>query len=86
MAVSKGNQASIIVIDLRNVDPNGQLTQSQLETYAGLIVHYPKYHPGITSSHVMRVIFIYQGWVAYDYDPYSFGPTQSPTYGIGLPT
>jgi len=71
--IQKGNEgASIVVVDLRNVDPNGQLTQSELASYAALAVYSPyqtKY-----PSHVARVIFVNNGQVVEDFNPLNYGP------------
>ena len=82
-AYKKGGQASILVIDLRNIDPNGTLTPQQLNGYAAQIVYWPQSAGGEAQkpSQVARVIFVNNFSVVDDFDPRGYGPMRADQYG-----
>ncbi|MGH2485684.1 MAG: RHS repeat-associated core domain-containing protein, partial [Ktedonobacterales bacterium] len=67
--IDKDNQASVVVVDLRNVDISGV----NLDDIGYRAVFAP-YQGMKGGSHVARVIFVQAGKVILDYNPLDYGP------------
>jgi len=65
----KQAQASIVVVDLRNYDPDKRLTNSDLQAIGDQAIHYRP-----SQSTLYRVIFIRPDGTIYDVNPLGFGP------------
>jgi hypothetical protein len=74
----KSDQASIVVVDLRNIDPNNTLTKDEVNLAAAQAV-YAQASGLHNPSQVARVLFIRDGVVWDDYNPLNYGPAPAPS-------
>ncbi|HEX2350112.1 MAG TPA: RHS repeat-associated core domain-containing protein [Ktedonobacterales bacterium] len=79
----KSEQASIVVVDLRNIDPHDMLTKDEVNLAAAQAVYAQA--SGLTHpSQVVRVLFIRDGVVWDDYNPLDYGPAPAPQGGMPI--
>ncbi|MGH7868711.1 MAG: hypothetical protein ACREP9_14045, partial [Candidatus Dormibacteraceae bacterium] len=76
----KGDQASIVMVDLRNVNGAATMSKADLDMYAWRAIFNPYAKEG--PSQVARVIYVLNGKVIEDYDPLGYGPPGDPNPGM----
>lgn len=68
---AKGDQAPIIVVDVTQENANGQWSTSDLKKTGWNAIFWTQ---SASTSHVARVIFVPDGAVVADVNPFNFGP------------